>query len=139
VVSERYTTVSMLRTIEEVMGLKPLGLNDAFQQPMSEVFDLRQKEWSYMARVPEVLRHTRLPLPRTKAVKTIRAEQSHDAKYWAEKTLGFDFSQEDKLDAEAFNQVLWSGLKGDKPYPAERDGRNLRKHRRELLKKMEKQ
>jgi hypothetical protein len=134
VVSQRYTTISMLRTIEDLLGLKPLGLNDALQKPMSEVFELRQKEWTYMARVPEVLRRTRLPLPRTKAVKTIHAKESHDAGYWAEKTRAFDFSEEDKLDVGAFNQVLWSGLKGDKPYPAERDGRDLRKDRRKLLK-----
>jgi hypothetical protein len=138
VVSQRYTTVSMLRTIEELLGIKPLGINDAFQQPMSEVFDLRQKEWTYMARVPAVLRRTRLPLPRARAVKTIRTQQAdpqpaHDAAYWAEKTQGFDFSEEDKLDTEAFNQVLWNGLKGDQPYPNERDGRDLRKNRRKLL------
>ncbi|HEX7287433.1 MAG TPA: bifunctional YncE family protein/alkaline phosphatase family protein [Candidatus Angelobacter sp.] len=137
-VSERYTTVSLLRTIEQVLGIKPLGINDAFQRPMSEVFDLRQKEWTYMARVPEILRRTRLPLPRARAVKTIRAQQAaplsaHDAAYWTEKTRGVDFSEEDKLDTEAFNQVLWNGLKGDQPYPSERDGRDLRKGRRKLL------
>jgi DNA-binding beta-propeller fold protein YncE len=138
-VSERYTTVSMLRTIEEVLGIKPLGINDAFQRPMSAVFDLRQKEWIYMARVPAVLRRTRLPVPRARAVQTIRAEQAgpqpaRDAAYWAEKTQGFDFSEEDKLDTEAFNQVLWNGIKANQPYPSERDGLDLRKHRRRLLK-----
>jgi hypothetical protein len=39
VVSEHYTTVSMVRTIEEVLDLPPLGLHDAMAQPMSEVFD----------------------------------------------------------------------------------------------------
>ena len=52
----------MLRTIEEVLGLPPLGLNDGLAEPMSEVFDLAQAEWSYEAIVPEVLRSTRLPL-----------------------------------------------------------------------------
>src|SRR5262249_28990546 len=39
VVSPRYNTVSMLRTIEAVLGIQPMGLNDAVQQPMSEVFE----------------------------------------------------------------------------------------------------
>jgi len=58
----------------------------------------------------------------------------HDAAYWAEKTQGYDFSAEDKLDAPAFNLVLWNGLKGEsQPYPAERDGRDLSKNRKRVL------
>ena len=34
-VSTRYTTVNLLRTIEAVLGLKPLGLNDALAMPMA--------------------------------------------------------------------------------------------------------
>jgi hypothetical protein len=39
VVSQAYTTVSMLRTMEDVLGLPPLGLNDGLADPMTEVFD----------------------------------------------------------------------------------------------------
>ena len=31
-----------------------------------------------------------------------------------------DFSQEDRLDAVAYNQLLWRGLMAGKPYPATR-------------------
>jgi len=35
--------------------------------------------------------------------------------------------------------VLWKGLKGDgQPYPSERDGRDLSKHRDELLRDLRK-
>ena len=61
-VSERYTTVNLLRTIEDVLGLPPLGLHDGLAAPMTEVFDLAQSAWSYDAIVPEALRSTRLPL-----------------------------------------------------------------------------
>jgi hypothetical protein len=37
---------------------------------------------------------------------------THDAQYWAEKTRGFDFSQEDRVPAELYNKILWEGLKG---------------------------
>ena len=62
VVSTRYTTVNLLRTIEAVLGLKPLGLNDALAAPMADVFDLEQKDWSYDARAAEILRTTALPI-----------------------------------------------------------------------------
>lgn len=134
VVSQYFTTVSMLRTIEDVLGMKPLGLNDAFQPPMSEIFSTQQATWDYKARVPAILRTTKLPLPASTAEDTPVAKPSHDAAYWADKTKGFDFSAEDKLDSDSFNLVLWKGLKGEgEQYPSERDGRDLSKHRDALL------
>jgi DNA-binding beta-propeller fold protein YncE len=133
VVSKHYTTVSMLRTIEEVLGLQPLGLNDALQPPMTEVFSTRQSTWSYTARVPDLLRTTQLPLAGASSISDSPVPK-HDASYWAEKTKGFDFGTEDKLDSDAFNQILWQGLKGDgAAYPSERDGVDRSKHRRDLL------
>jgi DNA-binding beta-propeller fold protein YncE len=138
VVSQRYNTVSMLRTIEEVLGLQALGLNDAVQPPMTEVFSPTQSGWNYSSRVPAVLRTTQLPVPAASSSGKPGAVTSdaprHDAAYWAEKTRGYDFSAEDKLDAPAFNLVLWNGLKGEsQPYPAERDGRDLSKNRQRVL------
>jgi YVTN family beta-propeller protein len=140
VVSERYNSVSMLRTIEEVLGMKPLGLNDAVQAPMSSVFSTKQATWSYSAHVPAVLRTTQLPLPPPSSSEKPAAgghaslRPAHGAAYWAEKTQGYDFSSEDKLDAAGFNLVLWNGLKGEtEPYPSERDGRDLSKDRQRML------
>lgn len=135
VVSERYNTVSMLRTIEEILGIQPLGLNDALQPPMTEVFSTGQPDWTYSARVPAVLRTTRLPLPKAPGKqKKAMSQPRHDSSYWAGKTTGYDFSREDKLDSAAFNLVLWNGLKGeDQPYPSHRNGRDLSKDRKRLL------
>lgn len=134
-ISKRFNTVTLLRTMEEVLGIKPLGLNDALQPAMSEIFSTRKAAWDYKARVPAILRTTQLPLPAAAAEeKSGAAVPMHDAAYWAGKTRGFDFSTEDKLDSDSFNLVLWNGLKGEStPYPSERDGRDLRKHRSPLL------
>lgn len=37
-VSRHYTAVSMIRTIADVVGIEPLGLNDALAEPMAEIF-----------------------------------------------------------------------------------------------------
>ncbi len=37
---------------------------------------------------------------------------THDARYWADKTRGFDFSAEDRVPTELYNRILWEGLKG---------------------------
>jgi hypothetical protein len=62
VVSKRYTTVNVVRTIEAILGIGPLGLNDAFASPMSDVFDRSLSAWSYEAVVPALLHSTQLPL-----------------------------------------------------------------------------
>jgi YVTN family beta-propeller protein len=140
VVSQYFTTVSMLRTIEDVLGMKPLGLNDAYQTPMAAVFSASEAAWTYTARIPAVLYTTQLPLPAPKSTAQVQSSTpAHDAVYWAEKTQGFDFSAEDKLDSDSFNMVLWKGLKGEREtYPAERDGRDLSKQRGTLLREFKK-
>jgi YVTN family beta-propeller protein len=119
VVSTHYSTVNMLRTIEDVLGIQPLSLNDAYQRPMTDVFDLRQKKWSFSAEPSPALAATDLPIPK-KAARAARAAHfafAHDARYWAGKTRGYDWSREDKVDAASYNRVLWAGLAGSKPYP----------------------
>ena len=134
-ISRRFNTVTLLRTIEEVLGIKPLGLNDALQPPMAEVFSTRRAAWTYKVRIPSILRTTKLPLPAPAPKEKAAAPgPAHHAAYWTEKTRGLDFSAEDKVDSDRFNVVLWNGLKGDdQPYPADRSGRDLRKHRAALL------
>ena len=62
------------------------------------------------------------------------AQPLHPSSFWAEQTKNFDFSEEDKLDAQAFNEILWKGLKGENTaYPTERDGKDLSKHRSKIL------
>ena len=134
VVSSRYTTVSMMRTMEDVLGLKPLGLNDALAMPMADAFDLNQPDWRYDAIVPDVLRTTQLPLPvgPKREASLAPCPGMHDAAYWEAAMRGQDFRSEDKLDTDAFNAALWRGLSGDRPQPAP-TGENLSYHRQQLL------
>jgi DNA-binding beta-propeller fold protein YncE len=133
VVSHRYATVNLVRTIEEVLGLGPMGLNDALAEPMAEVFDIAQADWTYNARVPAVLRTTALPLPPAASADAGCSVKSRSPAYWAAAMAGQDFKEEDRLDTARFNLALWRGLKGDAPYPSTRDNRDLREDRKALL------
>lgn len=120
VVSTHYTTISMLRTIEELLGLAPLALNDAMAAPMADLFDLGQTQWTYRAVAADVLRTTKLPIPADRfAPRTASARAPHDAAYWAKAMRGQDFRVEDHLDTAAFNAALWRGL-GSGAQPASR-------------------
>ena len=142
-VSEHYTTVSMVRTIEDILGIKPMGITDGLALPMAELFEKKKRPWSHTALIPEVLRATGLPLPErtaanslpTTGMTTIYAKPKRSAQYWSEAMDGQDFSVEDNLDEPRFNRALWQGLK-DAPYPSERHGRDLSEDRAKLLDKV---
>lgn len=129
VVSTHYTTVNMIRTITEVLGLDHLGLFDATQGPMTDVFDLSQSKWNFKAVASGLLANTQLPIP-AGDIKTAALKPTHGMRYWALATRGMDFSVEDKIDAVAYNKVLWKGLMSGRAYPA-RIGERVTPHRRD--------
>ncbi|MGA8482111.1 MAG: alkaline phosphatase family protein [Chthoniobacterales bacterium] len=110
VISEKYTTVNMLRTIEDILNVDHVDILTASEKPMTKVFDLNQREWTYDA-VPSVyLYNTQLPLPPRLAKNKSFPKPSHDAAYWAEKTKDLDFTREDKVNPDKFNRIVWEGL-----------------------------
>ena len=121
--SKRYTTVSVLRTIEDILGIGHLNLNDENAEPMASAF------------TPSVLlKQTTLPIVYpTSTASAATLKPLHDAQWWAEQTKGMDFSVEDHLDTPKFNRVLWQGTMGDTPYPTVRSGMDLRQNRQQLL------
>ena len=125
VVSDYYTTVNMLRTIEDVLGLDHLSMFDANARPMADVFDLKQADWSFSAAPSELLAGTKLPIPGAVQPGAPIPKSSHSGAYWAAKTREMDFSSEDKVDAVGFNRIVWQGLM-QAPYPETRSGLDLR-------------
>jgi DNA-binding beta-propeller fold protein YncE len=133
-VSTRYTTVNVLRTIEDVLGLKPMGLNDALALPMADAFDLDEDDWTFRARVPQVLRTTQLPLPPERSADgPMMLCPVRSAAYWSKAMRGQNFALEDRLDTEAFNAALWTGLRGHEAPAPTRHGRDMREGRASLL------
>ena len=120
-----YNSTNVLRTIEDILGINYLGLNDANALPMSEVFTRQPDLQSYTAPIPGILCEppvdpTLVPecanpgsRPVTAAVKSL-----HDGKWWAQATKGFNFNHPDMINSDLFNRILWRGIMGDdKPYP----------------------
>jgi YVTN family beta-propeller protein len=115
VVSTRYSQPNVLRTIEDIFGAEHLNLNTYYARPMADVFDITSSgKWTYHAVASTLLKLTTLGLNPT-TVEFIPGpdlKPTHDVNYWAEKTRGFDFSEEDRVPAELYNKILWEGLKG---------------------------
>jgi YVTN family beta-propeller protein len=137
-VSERYSTVSLIRTIEEILGLPAQNLHDAGVRPMIEIFDPAKTSWTYTATPSPLLLGTQLPIelvqPNVRRADASEAPKPlHDVVWWAEKTKNFDFTDADKNDPAVYNRVLWEGTMGDKAYPGRRSGLDLRRDRQALL------
>jgi YVTN family beta-propeller protein len=133
VISRPFNTVNMVRTMEDILGIGQLNLNDSVAAPMAELFDRDQKEWKFKAEPSQLLYSTQLPLPKQVARLNPPMKPLHDASYWAEATKGFNFAVEDQMDGAAYNRVLWRGVMGEKDYPASATGIDLRINRAELL------
>ena len=122
VVGTRYSTVSMLRTIGDILGLEKLDEQIAGTKPMTDAFDITKPKWNFSA-VPAqaLLTMTTLPILNKNALRhggEPDFKPLHDAAWWAGKTKQFDFSREDLNDENAYNRLLWEGTMGNQPYPA---------------------
>jgi YVTN family beta-propeller protein len=131
-VSTAYNTIDFVRTIEEVLGLPPMNLNDALAKPMADIFNTKPAPWKFTATPSPILYSTKLPLP-PKPDHLAVPKAKHNARYWARVTNGMDFDEEDRVDPLDFNHILWRGLKGNQPYPAVTTGVDLRFNREALM------
>ena len=122
VVSTRYSQISMLRTIEDILGTAHINMNTAFARPMVEMFNTAQPPaWSYAATASTLLKTTSLNLALlddgVKFAEGPDLKPTHDAAYWEKATKGFDFSDADRVPPTMFNQALWDGMTEGRPYP----------------------
>ena len=131
-ISTPYNTIDFVRTIEEVLGLPPMNLNDALARPMADIFNTTPSPWSFNAAPSPMLYTTKLPLP-PKPAGLVAPRPARSARYWSRAMKGMDFEAEDRVDPLDFNHILWKGLKGNKPYPAATTGLDLRLNREALL------
>ena len=127
----------MLRTIEDILGVRISSLFSAIVAPMTEIFDLNQRVWTYRSLVPEILRGSELPLPPPTAENSLSwttgvlayAYDKHDGAYWQKKLGDMDYEVEDKLYTPRFNREWWKGMMGKRSYPRSRSGQDLRRNR----------
>jgi hypothetical protein len=95
--STQYQTVSMLRTMELILGLKPLSQFDAGANPMFACFTDR----------PDLTPYTHEP-----ARIDLNAKNTPVA-YGAARSAAMDWSEYDRIDDFELNEILWKAVKGE--------------------------
>lgn len=100
-----YSTTSMLRTIELILGMPPMTQYDAAATPMYRCFT-NQPDYTSFTHLP-----ANINLNDKNGVDNILSKLSE----------GFDLSKEDAVPDLLFNEVLWKGIKGmHRPFPGPR-------------------
>ena len=111
--SRFYSTVSVVRTMETLLGLPPMNNNDALSSMMGPEFTGPGDQKPFVA--DTVNRDNGL-------IYTANAKTAVGAKESAK----MDFSHADRADARKLNVILWRDAMGDRPAPAQL----TRKHKR---------
>jgi DNA-binding beta-propeller fold protein YncE len=100
-----YTTVNMMRTMEELLGLPPMNNNDAWAEPMTELFSGAPSQPPFSADDRNLKNGSlyKMNLPNAPG---------------AQASARLDFSHADAADAATLNRILWRERKGNIPMPA---------------------
>jgi DNA-binding beta-propeller fold protein YncE len=101
--SSLYSTTSMLRTIELILGLKPMSHFDAAARPMYVSFQAQADTRPYTHRVPE----------------TDMSAKNKRTAFGARRSARLDFGKEDAVDDLVLNDIIWKSVRGRRsPMPA---------------------
>jgi hypothetical protein len=97
--SSFYNTTSMLRTMELILGLRPMTMFDAAARPMFAAFTGKADLRPYAHLRPGVPLDERNPQQSATAARSLR----------------LDFSEADRIDDDELNDILWRSIRGTEP------------------------
>jgi hypothetical protein len=100
--SSMYSTSSVLRTMELILGLRPMSQYDAAARPMDAAFQAKA----------DLSPFTHLPAGADLQERNTRLA------WGVEQSQKMDFSQEDAADDATLNEIVWKSVRGaDSPMP----------------------
>jgi len=110
-VSELYNTTSLLRTMEQILGLPPMNQFDAAASPMFACFTTTPDLTPYDAVPNQVPLEQLNPKPASIREPQLRRDAIVSA--------GLDLDLPDRAPEATLNQILWRAVRGlGEPYPA---------------------
>jgi YVTN family beta-propeller protein len=100
--STHYTTASMVRTMELILGLPTMTQYDRAATPMYRAFQSHANLWAFQTRTPQTDLQAKNPATGPGAAASAK----------------LDFSDVDRADPDALNKILWEALRPGEPMPA---------------------
>jgi YVTN family beta-propeller protein len=102
-----HNTVSLIRTMELILGISPLNQLDASASPI-DIFQSQPDMTPYKAIVPKLALNNLLVEPAT----------DRETARWIRESERQDFTSEDLADPDVLNRVIWFSVRGNNhPYP----------------------
>ena len=92
-----YSTMSVLRTIELILGIPPMSQYDAAATPM----------WRCFSSSPD------LTTFQTRPLQVDINEKNTVENTWQRKSETFDFTKEDMAPDDEFSEIIWKSVKGE--------------------------
>jgi DNA-binding beta-propeller fold protein YncE len=104
--SRFYSTVSVVRTMETLLGLPPMNNNDALASLMGSMFTGPGDQKPFVA---DTVNRDNGLIYTANGAKAVGAGES----------IKMDFTHEDRADAQKLNVILWKDAMGNKAVPAQ--------------------
>lgn len=106
-VHEFCSTVSLIRTLELLLGISPMNQLDATATPIN-IFRTEADFRPYRAELPNVALDNLITPPASNAA----------AAYWLRRTEEQDLSHADMAEPEVLNKIIWFSVRGSQPMPS---------------------
>jgi YVTN family beta-propeller protein len=104
-VREYHTTVSVIRTLELLLGMSPMNALDANAIP-ADIFQEAPDLRPFLAQLPDLS-------PKNLLVESSRSVQSAE---WIQKTRSLNLEHADMADARVLNEIIWRSVRA-RPMP----------------------
>ena len=106
-VHQYHSTVSLIRTMEVLLGISPMNQLDASASPIG-IFQAQPDLTPYQAIVPDVALNNLLVQP----------SRDRETAHWIHETERQDFTSEDAANPDTLNRAIWFSVRGTvKSYP----------------------
>jgi hypothetical protein len=116
VIHTNYNQPSMVRTIEQILGIPPMNVMDATAMPMFDCFAQEADLTPYIAM------DNQIPLDEMNPkISSLKGTALH----YALKSMESQFDGIDSGDDDLFNRILWFAMKGKEKYPKRYSGKDL--------------
>jgi len=114
-VHTNYNQVSVVRTIEQILGIPPMNISDATAMPMFDCFSA----------TPDLSPYHPLPnqIPLDEMNKDL-SQLKGTALHYARKSMEPQFDHIDTGNDELFNRIIWYAMKGKEQFPNRYSGKD---------------
>jgi len=113
-VHTNYNQTSMVRTIEQILGIPPMNISDATAMPMFDCFSFTPNLTPYQS-VSNLIPLDEMNKP--------LSELKGTALHYAKKSLEPQFDHIDAGEDDLFNRIIWYAMKGKEAYPRKFSGK----------------